>query len=61
MIVEAAVLPDGQEPKNSDWKPLSEVITVNKNRTKINIDTEACGMEGVYSVHDSSLLYQGNR
>lgn len=34
VIVEAAVLPDGQEPKNSDWKPLSEVITVNKNRTK---------------------------
>ena len=59
VIVEAAVLPDGQEPKNSDWKPLSEVITVNKNRTKINIDTEACGMEGVYSVHDSSLSLSG--
>lgn len=59
VVVEAAVLPDGQEPKESDWKPLSEVITVNKNRTKINIDTEACGMEGVYSVHDSSLSLSG--
>ena len=59
VVVEAAVLPDGQEPQESDWKPLSEVITVNKNRTKINIDTEACGMEGVYSVHDSSLSLSG--
>lgn len=59
VVVEAAVLPDGQEPKESDWKPLSEIITVNKNRTKINIDTEACGMEGVYSVHDSSLSLSG--
>lgn len=59
VVVEAAVLPDGQEPKESDWKPLSEVITVNKNRTKINIDTKACGMEGVYSVHDSSLSLSG--
>lgn len=59
VVVEATVLPDGQEPKESDWKPLSEVITVNKNRTKINIDTEACGMEGVYSVHDSSLSLSG--
>lgn len=59
VIVEAAVLPDGQEPAESDWKPLSDIITVNKNRTKINIDTEACGMEGVYSVHDSSLSLSG--
>ena len=59
VVVEAAVLSNGQEPKESDWKPLSEVITVNKNRTKINIDTEACGMEGVYSVHDSSLSLSG--
>ena len=59
VIVEAAVLPDGQEPKESDWNPLSQVITVNKNRTKINIDTETCGMEGVYSVHDSSLSLSG--
>ena len=59
VVVEAAVLPDGQEPQESDWKPLSEVITVNKNRTKINIDTEVCGMEGVYSVHDSSLSLSG--
>ena len=59
VVVEAAVLPDGQEPQESDWKPLSEVIAVNKDRTKINIDTEACGMEGVYSVHDSSLSLSG--
>lgn len=59
VVVEATVLPDGQEPKESDWKPLSEVITVNKNRTKINIDTAACGMEGVYSIHDSSLSLSG--
>lgn len=59
VIVEAAVLSDGQEPKEGDWQPLSNVITVNKNRTKINIDTETCGMEGVYSVHDSSLSLSG--
>ena len=59
VIVEAAVLPDGQEAKESDWQPLSQVITVNKNRTQINIDTKTCGMEGVYSVHDSSLSLSG--
>ena len=57
--VQAAVLPDGTEPTEDDWKPLSTVISVNSKRTKVNIDTESCGMSGVYSIWDSSLSLSG--
>ena len=32
--VQAAILPDGNEPAEDDWKPLSTVVSVNSKRTK---------------------------
>ena len=57
--VQAAILPDGNEPAEDDWKPLSTVVSVNSKRTKVNIDTDSCGMSGVYSIWDSSLSLSG--
>lgn len=59
VTVEAADVPDGQEPTESDWKPLSDTIRVNAQKTTANIDTENSGMEARYSVYDSSLTLSG--
>lgn len=59
VIVEAAVVPDGTVPGENDWKPLHDAVNVNTKKTKVNIDTEACGMSGVYSIYDSSLSLSG--
>ena len=59
VIVEAAVVPDGTTPGKNDWKPLHEAVTVNTKKTSVNIDTESCGMSGVYSIYDSSLSLSG--
>lgn len=57
--VEAVLLPKGQEPVESDWKPLSESgIRVNSKKTFVNIDS-ASGMQGVYSTSDSSVTLAG--
>ena len=57
VIVEAAVVPDGTTPGKNDWKPLHEAVTVNTKKTSVNIDTESCGMSGVYSIYDLSLIH----
>lgn len=50
----------GNEPDNSDWKPLHQLgITVNKNTTSVSISPDGSGMVGVYSVYDSSLTLAG--
>ena len=61
VTVEAAILPDGQTPTDTDWKPLSEQssVTVNKSKTTVNIETAKCGMTGTYSTYDSSLTLSG--
>ena len=57
--VEAAILPKGQLPVESDWKLLSESgITINSKQSKVNLDS-SCGMVGVYSVHDGSVTLAG--
>lgn len=59
VVVEAADIPDGQEPTESDWKPLSDTVRINAQKTTANIDTENSGMEARYSVYDSSLTLSG--
>lgn len=59
VTVEAADIPDGEEPTESDWKPLSDTIRINAQKTTANIDTENSGMEARYSVYDSSLTLSG--
>lgn len=61
VTVEAAVLPDGQTPADTDWKPLCELdsVRVDKRRTTVNINTADCGMTGTYSTYDSSLTLSG--
>lgn len=57
--VEAVLLPKNQEPKESDWKLLSESgIVLDTKKTRINLD-EKSGMEGVYSIYDSSITLSG--
>lgn len=59
VTVEAADVPDGQEPTESDWKPLSNTVRINAQKTTANIDTENSGMEAKYSTYDSSLTLSG--
>ncbi len=59
VTVEAADVPDGQEPTESDWKPLSDTVRINAQKTTANIDTENSGMEAKYSTYDSSLTLSG--
>ena len=55
VVVEAADLPDGQEPVEADWKELKETgVKIDTKNTKVNIDSES-GMAGMYSTYDSSL------
>lgn len=61
VTVEAAVLPDGQLPADTDWKALCELnsVRVDKSKTTVNINTNDCGMTGVYSIYDSALTLSG--
>ena len=57
--MEAADLPDGQEPVEADWKELKETgVKIDTKNTKVNIDSES-GMAGMYSTYDSSLSLSG--
>lgn len=59
VVVEAADLPDGQEPVEADWKKLKETgVKIDTNNTKVYIDSES-GMVGMYSRYDSSLSLSG--
>ena len=59
VVVEAADLPDGQEPVEADWKELKETgVKIDTKNTKVNIDSES-GMVGMYSTYDSSLSLSG--
>lgn len=59
VVVEAADLPDGQEPVEADWKELKETgVKIDKKNTKVNIDSKS-GMAGMYSTYDSSLSLSG--
>lgn len=61
VIVQAAVLPDGEEPDEGDWTLLHETVRVDTTGTMVNIDTENSGMRGVYSTYDSSLTLSGSK
>lgn len=57
--VEAALLPQGQTPQKSDWKPLTDTqISVDSSKSSVNLDP-ASGMAGVYSKYDSSVTLTG--
>lgn len=57
--VEAALLPEGQTPQESDWKPLTDTqISVDSSKSSVNLDP-ASGMAGVYSKYDSSVTLTG--
>ena len=59
VVVEAADLPDGQEPVEADWKELKETgVKIDTKNTKVNIDSKS-GMAGMYSTYDSSLSLSG--
>ena len=59
VVVEAADLPDGQEPVEADWKELKETgVKIDTKNTKVNIDSKS-GMVGMYSTYDSSLSLSG--
>ena len=59
VVVEAADLPNGQEPVEADWKELKETgVKIDTKNTKVNIDSES-GMAGMYSTYDSSLSLSG--
>ena len=59
VVVEAADLPNGQEPVEADWKELKETgVKIDTKNTKVNIDSKS-GMAGMYSTHDSSLSLSG--
>ena len=59
VVVEAADLPNGQEPVEADWKELKETgVKIDKKNTKVNIDSKS-GMAGMYSTYDSSLSLSG--
>ena len=61
--VQAAVLPNDQEPTEEDWKNLSIIdeVRVNADKTKtfVTISPEGSGMCGVYSPYDGSLTLAG--
>ena len=57
--VEAALLLDGAEPTDSDWKLLNESgVKIDPKNTRVNID-DGMGMVGVYSIYDSSITLAG--
>lgn len=57
--VEAALLPTGQQPQESDWAPLHTTgINVVSNGSAVNLDPNS-GMAGVYSKYDSSVTLAG--
>ena len=59
VVVEAADLPDEQEPVEADWKELKETgVKIDTKNTKVNIDSKS-GMAGMYSTYDSSLALSG--
>ena len=59
VVVEAADLPNGQEPVEADWKELKETgVKIDTKNTKVKIDSKS-GMAGMYSTHDSSLSLSG--
>lgn len=59
VVVEAADLPNGQEPVEADWKELKETgVKIDTKNTKVNIDSKS-GMAGMYSTYDSSLSLSG--
>ena len=59
VVVEAADLPDGQEPVETDWKVLKETgVKIDTKKTTVNIDSKS-GMAGRYSTYDSSLSLSG--
>ena len=59
VVVEAADLPNGQEPVEADWKELKETgVKIDTKNTKVNIDSKS-GMAGMYSAYDSSLSLSG--
>ncbi len=59
VVVQAADLPDGQEPVEADWKELKETgVKIDTKNTKVNIDSKS-GMAGMYSTYDSSLSLSG--
>lgn len=57
--VEAALLADGTEPTDDDWKLLNESgVKIDPKNTRVNID-DGMGMVGVYSIYDSSITLAG--
>lgn len=59
VVVQAADLPDGQEPVEADWKELKETgVKIDTKNTKVKIDSKS-GMAGMYSTYDSSLSLSG--
>lgn len=57
--VEAALLADGTEPTDADWKLLNESgVKIDPKNTRVNID-DGMGMVGVYSIYDSSITLAG--
>lgn len=57
--VEVALLEDGVEPTDSDWKLLNESgIKIDPQNTKINME-DGMGMTAVYSIYDSSITLAG--
>lgn len=59
VVVEAADLPNGQEPVEADWKELKETgVKIDTKNTKVKIDSKS-GMAGMYSTYDSSLSLSG--
>ena len=63
VTVQAAVMDNGEEPSEVDWKDLSDSdIRIDTTKTSVSIisdDNKDSGMAGVYSKLDSSLTLSG--
>ena len=63
VTVQAAVLSEGQEPIEEDWKVLDTQsglsIHSDRSKTYVTISPEGSGMIGVYSPYDGSLTLAG--
>lgn len=60
VVVQAALLPEGQTPEESDWQNLAKSgITVDTTNSSVSITPDGSGMKGVYSPYDSSLTLSG--
>ena len=63
VIVQAAVLPKGEEPTEEEWSVLDRelglVVHPDKEKTFVTIEPEGSGMLGVYSPYDGSLTLAG--